>query len=181
MLRWIAKRRLAAFERTFDYDTTFMRDMVDVSWRGFLRFASVAKLSHHREDVPLEAWYAAKIVALMIEDCGPCTQLNVTMAERDGVQPAVLRGILAGDEAAMGPDAALAFRFARAALAHDGEADRWREQIEARWSQRAVVSLALVMAAARVFPTVKYALGYGHTCTRVRVGGAETRPAPLAA
>jgi hypothetical protein len=41
-----------------------------------------------------------------------------------------------------------------------------------RWGRRAVVSLAFAITAARVYPTVKYALGHGKACTRVVVGGA---------
>lgn len=176
MLKWLVRRQLDAFEKAFDYDVTYMREMLDTSFRGFRRYAPVAKMVAHREDVPLDAWYAAKIVALLAEDCGPCTQLTVTMAEREGVSPSVLRAILEGDERAMGMDASLGVRFARAVLAHDPQADALREQIVRRWGERAVLSLALGIAAARVFPTVKYALGHGKTCSRVRVGNTETRP-----
>lgn len=180
MLRWIARRRLAAFERAFNYDASYMHDMLDVSWSGFLRFSQVAKLAQHREDVPLDAWYAAKIAAMLAEDCGPCTQLTITMAEAEGVSQTVLRGILEGDERAMGPDAALALRFARASLAHDSQADALREQIMARWGKRALLSLAFAIAASRLFPSVKYALGHGRACSRIRVGEVETRPAHVA-
>ncbi|WP_286758046.1 hypothetical protein, partial [Ralstonia sp. RL] len=141
------------------------------------RFSAVAKMAAHREAVPPEAWYAAKLTATIAEDCGPCTQLVVRMAEADGVSVSVLRGILDGDERAMGSHAALAQRFARAVLAHDPQADALREQIAARWGERAVVTLALAIAAARMFPTVKYAMGHGKRCSRIRIGNVETRPA----
>lgn len=72
----------------------------------------------------------------MNEDCGPCTQLNVTMALRDGVDGKQLAAVLAGDEATMSSDVALAVRFARAALAHDLEADGYREEIVRRWGAK---------------------------------------------
>jgi hypothetical protein len=40
-----------------------------------------------------------------------------------------------------------------------------------RWGQRALVSLAFAITAARIDPTVKYALGHGKACMRVVVGG----------
>jgi len=176
MLKWFVRRQLDAFEKDYDYDTAYMREMLDTSFTGFRRYAAISKMVAHREDVPLDTWYAAKIVAMLAEDCGPCTQLTVTMAEREGVSQAVLRAILAGDETAMGEQALLGVRYARAVLAHDPQADTLREEIVRRWGQRAVVSLALGIAASRVFPTVKYALGHGKACSRVRVGNAETRP-----
>jgi hypothetical protein len=41
-----------------------------------------------------------------------------------------------------------------------------------RWGPDAVVSLAFAMVGARIYPTVKYAMGHGKACTRVVVGGA---------
>ena len=40
-----------------------------------------------------------------------------------------------------------------------------------RWGRRALVSLAFAITAARIYPTVKYALGHGKACMRVVVGG----------
>jgi hypothetical protein len=164
-------RRLAAFERAYDYDLGYAREILAVSPRALVLFGSIEKLARYRRDVPRDAHYAAKLVAAKAEDCGPCTQLVVTMAERAGVAPALLRAVLLGDEKAMSADAALGFRFARTVLAHEPEADDLRETILARWGKHALISLAFAIAASRVFPTVKYALGHGQACTRVSVGG----------
>jgi hypothetical protein len=74
----------------------------------------------------------------------------------------------------MPPDAALGYSFARAVLARDlAESDRLRAQLETRWGPRAVVSLALAIASSRVFPAVKYALGHGRACSKIRVEGVD--------
>ena len=178
MLRWLVNRQMKAFERKFDYDLSYAREMFDASPRAFWRFSRISGMSNHREGVPLDAWYAAKIAATLSEDCGPCTQLVVTMAEREGVSPASLRAILAADQQAMPDDVALGFHFTRAVLARDiAESDRLRAEILKLWGPRAVVSLALAIASSRVFPNIKYALGHGHACSRVQVAGAS---APLA-
>jgi hypothetical protein len=93
------------------------------------------------------------------------------MAERQGVRPEILRAILKDDVAAMSDDAALAWRFTKAVLAHDVAADDYRAVILERWGPRAVVSLAFAITTARIYPTVKYAMGHGKACTRVVVGG----------
>jgi hypothetical protein len=79
--------------------------------------------------------------------------------------------VLADDPAAMPPDIALVWRFTRATLAHDAAADEYRDAVVKRWGQRALVSLACAITAARMYPTVKYALGHGKSCVRVVVGG----------
>src|SRR5690349_7758000 len=96
MLRWFMRKRIAAFERAFDYDSSYMRHMVDASPGGFMKFARVMALSQHREDAPMAAWYAAKLAATLAEDCGPCVQLVTKMARADGVADADLRAIIAG-------------------------------------------------------------------------------------
>ena len=120
----------------------------------------------------MAAWTAAAITAVRHEDCGPCTQLGVSMAEQCGVDPKVLRAILSEDAAAMPADVAFAWRFTRATLDHDPIADEYRDEIVQRWGPRAVISLAFAIVASRTYPTVKYAMGHGKACTRIVVDGA---------
>jgi hypothetical protein len=72
-------------------------------------------------------------------------------------------------------DVALAVRFAEMSLRHAPEADDLREEVVNRFGKRGLISLAFAIVSARQFPTLKYALGHGRSCTRITVGG-ETRP-----
>lgn len=171
MIRWALRKAIGKFERQWNYDAGYMRDIIDVSPRAAWLFSRATALGRFRRDAPLEVWCAAGITAVRHEDCGPCTQLGVIMAERAGVSPAVLRAVLADDPDAMPPDVALAWKFTRATLAHDAAANEYREEIVRRWGRRALVSLAFAITAARMYPTVKYALGHGKACMRVVVSG----------
>jgi hypothetical protein len=171
MIKWALQKAIGKFEREWKYDAGYMRDIIDASPRAAWLFSRAAALGQFRRDVPLAPWYAAGITAVRHEDCGPCTQLAVTMAERAGVSGAVLRAVLADEPGAMPPEVALVWNFTRATLAHDAAADEFREAIVKRWGRRALVSLAFAITAARIYPTVKYALGHGKACTRVVVGG----------
>ena len=172
MIRWILRKGLSKFEREWNYDASYMRDLIDASPRSAWLFSRAAALGRFRRDVPLDVWCAAGLTAVRHEDCGPCTQLGITMAERAGVSPVVLRSILSDNPDAMAPDIALAWKFTRATLAHDPAADVYREAIVKKWGRRALISLAFAITAARIYPTVKYALGHGKACMRVVVGGA---------
>ena len=81
-----------------------------------LAFGKVRAINDYRKDVPPAAYTAAGITGLMSEDCGPCTQLGIDMAERGGVDPAVLRAVVERDFAAMPYEVALAARFTEATL-----------------------------------------------------------------
>ena len=172
MLKWIMRRGIAAFERQWNYDASYVHELIDASPRAAWMFSRAAAIGKYRKDVPPAAWAAAAITAVRHEDCGPCTQLGVSMAERAGVDAKVLRAVLTENPDAMPEDVRLAWRFTRATIDHDPSADQYREEIVKRWGQRAVISLAFAMVASRIYPTVKYAMGHGKACTRIVVGGA---------
>jgi hypothetical protein len=172
MLKWLMRRGITAFERRWDYDAGYVRDLIEADPRAAWKFMRATSLGTYRRNVPVDALFAASITAVRAEDCGPCTQLGVSMAERAGVDPTVLTAVLTETPGAMPPDVALAWRFTRATLDHDPAADQYRDEIVRRWGPRALVSLAFAIVTARMYPTVKYAMGHGKACTRLVVGGA---------
>lgn len=175
MLKWFLRRWIDKFERTWNYDAGYMREMIDVDPRAVLGFSKVQALTKYRKGVPLAPYCAAGLVAVMAEDCGPCTQLGIDMAEKEGVDPAILRAVVARDYAAIPYEVALAARFTEATLRHAPQADDLREEVVRQFGKSGLISLALAMVAARSFPTLKYALGHGRACTRLTIGG-EARP-----
>jgi hypothetical protein len=172
MIRWFLRKGVRKFERDWNYDAAYMHDLIDASPRAAWMFSRAAALGQFRRNIPLEPWFAAGITSVRSEDCGPCTQLGVQMAERSGVRPEVLRAVLTDNVAAMPPDVALVWKFTRATLAHELSASEYREEIIKRWGRLALVSIAFAITAGRIYPTVKYALGHGMACTRIVVGGA---------
>jgi len=172
MVKRLLRKSIESFERKWRYDASYLKEIADLSPVAAVKFALATSLGTYRRDAPAAAVCAAGITAVRSEDCGPCTQLAVTMAERQGVNPGILRALLNDDESGMSEEVALAWRFTRATLAHDASADACREEIVRRWGPRAVVSLAFAITTARMYPTVKYAMGHGRICARVVVNGA---------
>jgi hypothetical protein len=171
MLRHLLSTWVDRFERTWSYDASYLRQILAVSPSAAVKFSIVGGMVP-RHDAPVAALAAVGLVGTLAEDCGPCTQLTIDMATRNGVTPAVLGAILAGDEPRMGEDAGLAYRFARAVLDKRlDEADAARSEVVARWGEKGLVALSLALTAARMYPTVKYALGHGRACSRVTIAG----------
>jgi hypothetical protein len=135
MLKAILSRTISKFERTWNYDASYMRDLLNLGSAPFIQFGMVASLGHRRE-VPAAAMAAAGIVGTLAADCGPCTPIGGDMAR----------------------------------------ADPLRDEIIARWGDKALVAIGLALTTARMYPTLKYALGHGRTCSKVVVAGA---PAPF--
>ena len=181
MLKSMLSRWLDGFERTWRYDASYMRLVLRVSPASLLKFAIGTRAPDVRA-APGAALIAAGLAGTLAEDCGPCTQIAVDMATAHGVPPEILRAIVAGDEVAMGETAALAWRFARASLARDMQiCDPLRDEIVRRWGEKGLVAIGLSLTAARMYPTLKYALGYGKSCSKVVVAGEDVAPRALAA
>ena len=91
------------------------------------------KASDHREVIPVETSFAAKLTGALAEDCGPCTQLCVDMALEAGMARDQIEAVLRRDLKTMTPDVALGFQFADAILRRSAEDDVYRDAVRARW------------------------------------------------
>lgn len=171
MFSWFLGRKLDQFEKSFDYDMGFAREMLDISPKALIAYFKATSIGNYRHNVPTEAWFAASLVAIAYEDCGPCTQLGVTMARRAGVDAEVVERLIAGDFDGLPAHVAVTARFALASMRRSPDADELRERVAALFGRHGLLSIAYAMTACRIYPTVKYALGYGKACTRVVIDG----------
>jgi hypothetical protein len=171
MRNWIARRILRKFSNRYGYDVSYLSMMLNESPAAFFKFAPVMKAAAHREVVPVEAGFAAKIVGALAEDCGPCTQLVVNMALEAGVAREQIEAVLRRDPHAMNDATMLAFRFADALVRRSGDEDEFRDAVRAQWGQKGVIDLTLSLQLGRMFPMVKAGLGYARECRRVTVDG----------
>ncbi len=97
MLRWLIRRKLRAEEKKLGESVDYLRHVVDVSPAAFLRFASILPFANSRKVLPKDAWFIAQIVAVQHEDCGTCLQITVNLAQQSGLDPALLRAVVAGN------------------------------------------------------------------------------------
>lgn len=170
MIRSFLRRQIDRFSQHYDYDTSYMDDLLSHSLPAFIKFALFQRMGAHREDIPAGPWFAASLRGILAGDCGPCVQLVSRMAMEAGLSQEKVRAILAADLAALDGDTALVLRFTERVLTHDPAADDLRPEVVARWGERGLISLGFAMSSSQVYPILKYALGYGHACSRVQIG-----------
>lgn len=178
MFRLLARRWLRGFSQRYQYDTGYMENMLQQNPMLFLKFASLTLLSSHRCGIPRAPLWAARIRSALWEDCGPCVQLVCNMAIEDGVDPAVVAAVVAADLATLDEDCVLALSFTESVLTRDPDAEQLRERVRLAWGEDGILSLAMGISTSRVYPTVKYVLGHGLTCSRVHIE--QRKVAPLA-
>src|SRR5262245_26994593 len=70
MLRYLMNRAVRGFERQWNYDASYIHEMVDADPMAAWKFQQAAALGKYRKDVPPEVWAAAAITAVRHEDCG---------------------------------------------------------------------------------------------------------------
>jgi len=169
MLRKLILRRLATEERTLGTSVEYLRQIVRVSLPAFLKFSLFIPLARHRRALPPEPYHIARLVATRHEDCGTCVQAEVNLARQAGVAATILEAVVHQRVADLSPEIADIYHFTQAVVAATGAEETLRPRLQARYGDAGLVELALGIAAARVYPTTKRALGYATSCARVEV------------
>lgn len=164
----IASRLIDAAEKKLGENMDYMRDIAKASPAAFYKFALFMLFASHRKAAPVDAQYLAAIGALQHEDCGPCLQIAVNQALSAGVALEILSAAIAGGDA-LDSDHRLYLDFGRAVAANAPEAEELRLKLAEKLSPAAMVDLAIAIASARVFPTLKRSLGHAKSCSLVQV------------
>lgn len=163
-------------QNRYNYNVGYMQKILNADLAAFLKFMGFQTMSSHSGNLPPELLFAAKIRAIIWDDCGPCTQLVVNMALEAKVNPAVVRAIVDRDLDNLPDDVALVVRFTELVLAHDPAADDLREKIVASWGDEGLITLAYGISSCRVYPALRYTLGYGEACSRIQVNESLLTP-----
>lgn len=169
MLRWLIHRKLDAEEKKLGESIDYVRHVLDISPVAFFRFCSILPFANSRKVLPKDAWFVAQLVASQDEDCGTCVQIVVNLARQDGVEPALLRAVLAGNCHEMAPEMVDVFQFTRAIVTATSDEDALRETLRNRYGDRGLIELSYAIASARIPPIVKRTLGYAKSCRVVSV------------
>ena len=170
MIRWFLRRGARAFGAKYNYDTSYMTEVIDISSGAGLRLSAFPLISQYRGPKEAQSIWAGAILASTLEgDCGPCAQLVADMALEAGVEVSTLRQCVEGRPKEAG-DVGLGFRYAQAAISGALDADELRHEIERKFGKKAVVAAAFAAASGRFYPVFKRGLGHGASCSRLRLG-----------
>jgi len=168
MLRWFFRRKLDSEEKRLGESMDYLRHVVEVSPMAFLRFASIMPFANSRSQLPADAWYVAQLTALKYEDCGPCLQITVNLAQQNGVDPLVIRAVIDDDCSCLKDDLRVVFDFTQSVMNHADD-DELRENLRSRYGERGLIEMSYAIAAGRIPPTVKRVLGYAKSCKAVSI------------
>lgn len=168
MIRSFILKQIDTQEHRFGVSMDYLRYMVRTSLKSFIKFSLFTPLAQHREALPVRAYHVACIVATLDEDCGSCVQLQINLAQQNGVPAEIIQAILSEKPEDLPIDLAEVYWFTKAVV-ENGDTDRSREQLQKLYGEKALVELALAIASSRVFPITKRALGFAISCERIEV------------
>ncbi len=161
---WL-KRRFDRMGRTFDYDVSYMHELIDADPEAGRKFALATMFFSQPPKVPKNTFWAAKLVACKHADCGPCLRLVINMAERSGIERNLIRDILLAIPA--DTDAALGQAYARAVLDNAPELPELIGEIERRWGKKGLANMSVAVMSGLFYPMFKRGFGHGIACEPV--------------
>ncbi len=162
MIRRFLDKSISRFSNHYDYDASYMREILDESTAAGFQLAMSTAFLQRDFGVSKEAFYAAKIRSVMRADCGPCLRLAMTMAQESGLSPDAILPALGHGEAS--EDAALAIRFTDAVLDNSADLAETVEEARKRFGDRARIGLAVAVLAGQFYPLLKRGMGHAATC-----------------
>ncbi len=163
LVQWMVERKV----RT---PVGYLSDLGEASFSGFLKLLLILPLVSHRAKSDPVLQHAARIVATQHEDCASCLQMVVNVAADEGMEPQTIRAVLSRDYQHLPDSISLIVRFTEGVLARNGSEREARHVIEARYGATVLAELALAIAGARVFPTIKQGLGLAGSCSTTDTG-----------
>lgn len=170
MVRAIGSRAVERFGDRYGYDVQYMRDMLDSAPALFVGLGRISSVARKPRYTSTSAFFAAKIVGALSEDCGPCVQLVVDMAREAGMDDGEIRAVVSGEIQGLPEDTRLGAELALEICRASDRLTRARQAVQVRWGPAGVAELSLTVALARLYPTLKRGMGYAQRCEQVHVG-----------
>jgi hypothetical protein len=161
-----AREGLRAFGQHYDYDVSYLEALMEASPGAFFAFEGAMHASRFQKAAPVELLALVKITALRTEDCGPCTELAIKMGREAGVPDAIMRGALHGGKG-LSPEHLEIHEFARAVTTNEEMDPEMLPRLEAHWGREVMAELGLAIVGARIYPTIKRALGHAKSCSLI--------------
>ena len=166
-MRKLILKQIDKQERVLGASLDWLRALVSASLVGFLRFLLLT-LGYHRQRLPKNAWYVARLAATLHEDRGSCAQMVVNLARKDGVSRVLVNSVMHDQPERLSDELADVYHFTQSVLRQTDDGTL-RETLRSRYGEQGLVELALAIATSRIIPTTKRALGYAQSCALLRV------------
>jgi alkylhydroperoxidase family enzyme len=169
MIQGIIIKKLDAMEKEVGVSMEYMRFVARTSLKAFLKFTKFLPLAAYRNKLPVGPINVARLVSSRHADCGPCVQIGVHFAKKDGVPDDVLRAVVDQHPENLTPELADVYHFVESIFSDSPDQERLRERMRERYGDEGLIEMSFAVASAQVFPMTKRVLGYATSCSKVKI------------
>lgn len=160
---------LDGFQAHFNYDTSYMKKMLKANPNAFETFENFLPMASFKEQTPIEVIFTVKLTAMKNEDCGTCLQLNVDMAREEGVSENIIKEIVFNNGKNLNEELKEIYDFTLQIAKGESINPSTYNKINAKYSKAILTEIALAIASAKVFPTVKRVMNDFHSCSMIQI------------
>lgn len=169
--RWV-ENKIKGLERLTGQSADYLRDIYRGSKPAFFKYLMFQQgIGAHHSAAPADALAVAAIAVMRHQDCGPCMQITMTFAEMEQVDVTILQAAFERDLDALPAPLGTVYLYAEAVARSDWKSADYEPLVREHYGDAAMIDFALRIASSAVYPTLKRALGHGHACTSVTIGG----------
>lgn len=158
-----ARAALEAFGEAYQYDASYLTELLDASPGAFATFQAAQGMSQYRDALPLDAHFVARVAVTLAEDCGECGNLNLRMAVEAGVDRDLLTTLVKDPSSLSAPLRDIRDHAAGVTAGEMPDPER-ANRIRAHYGDSAFAELAVLITGSRIYPTVKRALLHWRKC-----------------
>ena len=167
-MRWWINHRLNKMQQFLGVPIDETRYILKHSEKALIAYAGLGKISRFQKSLPADVYATAKIAAYKQEDCGSCLQITVNLARKAGVSAELIRTLVAGRTVDLTPELREVYQFAEE-QANRVDNPELRERLRQQYGDEGLITLALAITSAGTFPTLKRALGFATSCSRIEI------------
>ena len=143
--------------QAYNYDTGYLQKLLKDAPEAYGVLYDARGISSHRKSLPLEAHYVARVATMRVEDCGPCTELNLRMAIEEGVDRKLLETVLHRPEE-LPQQLRDIYEHAQASVTGEDLSYERADRIKKAYGSEGFAELAVVITGCQMYPNLKRAL-----------------------
>ena len=175
MFNRIFERLIERQEQRLGGSLDYLRELREVSTPAFLKVALLTPFTNHRKRLPKTAYHLAKIIVTRHADCGTCLQMALNVSANDGVPEHYIRAVLNRRLEELPIALQEVCEYAQL-IAQGLDDDALRARLVERYGTEGLSELAMAIASAQIYPTLKRAMGHATSCARMELRVSPSQP-----
>lgn len=160
---------LEGFEAHFNYDTSYMKEMLLSNPSAFEKFENFLPMASFVNKALVDDIYLVKIATMKNEDCGACLQLNVDMAIEAGASKEMIKEVVFNEGKNLSEDLKELYSFTLLVANNKIVTQDLYDKIQKKYAKEVLVEFSLAIASAKVFPAVKRVLNDIKSCSVIQI------------